>query len=113
VSDAYKQAIVDAHEDDVTTTYKMTGIPVSIIKPDFVELEQLKVKGIIGWMLRSNRFKRLARVLLSVKTMRNLKSAIHKQDRQSEFWMAGKSVAGVHKVLPVRDIVKQLMNEKV
>ncbi len=111
VSDAYKQAIVDAVEEDVTTTYKMTGIPVSIIKPDFVEMEQLKVKGIIGWMLRSNRFKRLARVLLSVKTMRRLKTAIHKTDKQSEYWMAGKSVAGVHKVLPVREIVKQLMDD--
>ena len=109
VSDAYKQAIVDAAEDDIALTEKMTGVPVSIIKPRGYRDERLKASGLLAWMLRSSRFKHLARMYLSIRSLMGLKKAIDADDRQSSYWQAGKSVAAVDSVEPVARIVERLV----
>ena len=112
VSDSYKQAIIDASEDDIALTEKMTGVPVSIIKPDAKQAHELRVSGLLAWMLKSNRFKHIARLYLTVKSMMGLKKAIGSNDEQSTYWQAGKSVAAVHEVLPVSRIIENLVNGK-
>lgn len=111
VSDAYKQAIVNADENDIALTEKMTGVPVSIIKPQLTSADQLKVKGVLAKMLRSKRFKHLARLFLSLRSLMKLKSAISSESNASEFWQAGKSVAGIQSILTVKQIIHQLMNK--
>lgn len=109
VSDSYKQAIIDASEDDIALTEKMTGVPVSIIKPDAKAAHELKATGLLAWMLKSSRFKHLARLYLTMKSIMGLKKAISSDDEQSTYWQAGKSVAAVNNVLPVSEIVKILV----
>jgi len=109
VSDSYKQAIVVANENDIALTEKMTGVPVSIIKPSTKTAGDLKAKGALGWMLRSARFKHLARLYLSLRSIMGLKKAINQSDVQSEYWQAGKSVQGIHDIQPVKQIIEQLM----
>jgi nitronate monooxygenase len=110
VSDSYKQAIVGANEQDIVLTEKMTGVPVSIIKPDSVSDGDLKVTGLLRWLLHSPRYKHLARVYLNLRSVIGLKKAIVKTDKQSSYWQAGKSVAGVHQIEPVKEVIKQLMS---
>ena len=112
VSDSYKQAIIDASEDDIALTEKMTGVPVSIIKPDASEAHQLKARGLLAWMLKSKRFKHLARLYLTMKSIIGLKKAIGSNDEQSTYWQAGKSVAAVNSILPVAEIIHSLVQEK-
>jgi nitronate monooxygenase len=109
VSEAYKQAIVRAGEDDIALTEKMTGVPVSIIRPHNFAENNLKASGLLAWMLRSARFKHLARMFLSIRSLMGLKKAIGASDEQSTYWQAGKSVAAVDSVKPVAAIVKELM----
>jgi nitronate monooxygenase len=109
VSDSYKQAIVDADAQDIALTEKMTGVPVSIIKPDNKNAGDLKAQGLVGWMLNSKRFKHLARIYLSLKSIIGLKKAIRKSDSQSEYWQAGKSVDGIQEILSVQQIIKNLV----
>lgn len=109
VSASYKQAIVDAGEDDIALTEKMTGVPVSIIKPSDQQAAGLKATGVLGWMLRSPRFKHLARLYLTMKSIIGLRKAINSEHQESTYWQAGRSVAGVQAVLPVREIVRRLM----
>lgn len=109
VSGSYKQAIVEAFEQDIALTEKMTGVPVSIIKPNDQNEQQLKASGPLAWMLRSNRFKHLARLYLSLRSLVGLKKAIRSNDQQSTYWQAGKSVAEIHEILPVRQIIKDLL----
>lgn len=110
VSDRYKQAIVEATEQDITLTEKMTGVPVSIIKPAAKNEQQFKAHGLLAWMLKSNRFKHVTRLLLSLRSIMNLKSVIDSNAKKSDYWQAGKSVAGIDKVLSVKQIIQQLMN---
>lgn len=112
VSDSYKQAIIDATEEDIALTEKMTGVPVSIIKPHAKQAHELKARGLLAWMLKSGRFKHLARLYLTIKSMMGLKKAIGSNDEQSTYWQAGKSVKAVHSVMPVAEIVQTLIKEK-
>lgn len=109
VSDSYKQAILRATEDDIVLTEKMTGIPVSIIKPDNLPEEQFKATGLLGWLLRSRRFKHLSRLYLTIKSMIGLKKAIKSDKAQSNYWQAGKSVEGINAIKSVDAIVKSLV----
>lgn len=111
VSDSYKQAIIKASDRDITLTEKMTGIPVSIIKPASKDEQEFKAHGILAWMLKSNRFKHLTRMLLSIRSIMNLKGVINNPSENSEYWQAGKSVAGIDEVLPVKQIILKLMNK--
>ncbi len=111
VSDGYKQAILDAGEQDIVLTEKMTGVPVSIIKPEYKTAADLQNRGLLGWMLKSQQFKHLARMWLSIKSLVGLKKAIKKNDAQSEYWQAGKSVAGIQQVTSVEQIIQQLVKQ--
>ncbi len=113
VGDAYKQAIINATENDITLTEKMTGVPVSIIKLSSDKDQQHELKGLLAWMLKSKKLKHLTRLFLSIKSIMNLKSVIDSDDKKSSYWQAGKSVAGIHEVLPVKKIIQQMMNKKV
>lgn len=111
VSDSYKQAIIDAGEADIALTEKMTGVPVSIIKPKDSNAQELRARGMLAWMLKSSRFKHLARIYLTMKSIMGLRKAIDSNDAESTYWQAGKSVAGIGTVKPVADIVRSLASK--
>lgn len=112
VSASYKQAIVNANEQDITLTEKMTGVPVSIIKPVSKNAQAFKAGGLLAWLLKSKRFKHLARMFLSIRSLIKLKASISSGNPKSEFWQAGKSVGSIKKVLSVQKIVDKLMTGK-
>ena len=111
VSDSYKQAIIDAGEKDIALTEKMTGVPVSIIKPKAQHEWTLKARGPLAWMLRSKRFKHLARIYLTMKSIMGLRKAIDQDKAESTYWQAGKSVAAIHEVKSVAEIVRTLVGQ--
>lgn len=109
VPEGYKQAIIDAGEQDITLTEKMTGVPVSIIRPSSKAGQSFKADGLLGWLLRSNRFRHLTRLLLGLRSIVSLKASINVSSASSESWQAGKSVAGIDRVLSVQQVVDRLM----
>ena len=111
VSDSYKKAIINADESDIALTEKMTGVPVSIIKPEMKSERDLKAQGVLGWMLQSHRFKHLARLYLSLRSIMGLKKAISDNAAESEYWQAGKSVDGIHSVVSVKQVVNELVSQ--
>jgi len=106
VSDAYKQAIVQAHAEDVCTTIKMTGVPVSVIRPGSGGGECPDRSRWLRPLLRHRRLRRWLRLMLSLKAARAMKHSIQKQ--QAEDWSAGKSVEPIDRVLPVAEIMREL-----
>jgi nitronate monooxygenase len=109
VSDAYKQAIIDASEQDIVLSQRLTGVPVSIIRPRQNGAEQLEVTGLLARMLQSPRFKHLARLWLTIRSAIRLKRAIRSSTEKSEYWQAGKSAGAIDGVLPVGEIVRRLV----
>jgi nitronate monooxygenase len=106
-SDAYKQAIVDSEESDITLTERLTGVPVSVINNDYIRGLGTKAGPIARWMLKGQRTKRWMRTFYALNSVRRLKSGLSKTNGAGEYWQAGKSVAGIHDVRPAGDIVRE------
>lgn len=110
VKDEYKQAILDAKEEDIVLTEKMTGVPVSIIKPEQKQAHDFQAKGLLGKMLVSKRFKHITRMYLTLKSAIHLKKSVNSASPQPDYWQAGKSVGAISKIKPVAQIINDLMS---
>lgn len=106
-SDPYKQAIVDADEDDIVHTERITGVPVAVIHTPYIEKMGLKAGPIARWMLRGRKRKHLMRTIYALKSLWQLKRASLDDTGSKDYWQAGKSVAGVEAVEPAGDIVRR------
>ena len=108
-SDEYKQAIIDAHAEDIVLTEKLTGVPVSVIRNEYVKRVGTKVSGVTRYLLGNPRTKHWARIFLALKSFRDLKS-IMKHKGRAGYWQAGKSADKVHGVVSVETLMAELMS---
>ena len=105
--DDYKQAIVDAKEEDIVWTNRLTGVPISVIRSEGYQQEN-------SWMMRkwlSSRWKHSARMflnLLSFTKLRRLEKGKGSTAKKKEFFSAGKSVETVHSVESATVIMARL-----
>jgi nitronate monooxygenase len=102
----YKQAVVDAHEEDIVLTERLTGVPVAVINTPYVQRLGLKAGPLARWMLRGRRTKKLMRTLYALRSARQLKRASLDERGSTEYWQAGRSVADVQEILPAGEIVR-------
>jgi len=106
-SEAYKQAIVDAEEDDIVLTERLTGVPVAVIRNAYID----KLGTRAGWfarqMLKGRKTKHWMRMIYGLSSVWRLKRSLMKSDVRTEYWQAGKSVAGIHDVRPAGQIVRE------
>ncbi|MEX2181950.1 MAG: nitronate monooxygenase [Gemmatimonadaceae bacterium] len=106
-SAAYKQAIVDAGEDDIVLTERLTGVPVAVIRNAYIERLGTKAGWFARWMLRGRRRKHWMRTFYALSSIRRLKRSLMKTDTRTEYWQAGRSVAGIHDIRPAGQIVRE------
>jgi nitronate monooxygenase len=106
-SDAYKQAIVNANEEDITLTERLTGVPVAVINSDHIRAMGTTAGPFARWMLRGHKTKHWMRTFYALISVRRLKAGLTKTNGDTEYWQAGKSVAGIHDVRPAGDIVRE------
>jgi nitronate monooxygenase len=105
-SEAYKQAIIAAGEDDIVLTERLTGVPVSVIRNAYVQKLGTRAGPFARWMLRGRRRKHWMRTLYTLNSLRRLRQSLSSADTSTDYWQAGKSVAGIHATLPAAQIVK-------
>ncbi len=103
----YKQAVVDAQEDDIVLTERITGVPVAVIKTPFVEKQGTKAGPIARWMLQGRRTKHWMRMIYSLQSLWKLKRSSLRSFSYKDYLQAGKSVAGVKAIEPAGDIVRR------
>ncbi len=106
-SDAYKKAIVDANESDITLTERLTGVPVAVINNDYIRRLGTKAGPIARWMLKGHKTKHWMRTLFGLNSVWRLKASLKKSSGKGEYWQAGKSVAGIHDIRPAGEIVRE------
>jgi len=104
-SDAYKNAIVLAKEQDIVLSERITGVPVSIIKTPYIERAGTKAGKIEKWLLQGHSTKHWMRTFYALRSLRQLKKSNLDPTGQLDYWQAGKSVSGIHNILPVADII--------
>ncbi len=106
-SDAYKQAIVDAGEDDVVLTERITGIPVAVLNTPYVRRTGLEAGPLARWLLRNPRTKHWMRGVYAMRSLWQLKNASLDATGRQDYWQAGKSVSGIGAIEPAGDIVRR------
>jgi nitronate monooxygenase len=106
-SDAYKQAIVDAVADDIVLTERLTGVPVAVIRNAYIDKLGTKAGPFARWMLSGRRRKHWMRTWYALNSVRRLKKSLMTSDVSTEYWQAGRSVAGIHEVKPAGEIVRE------
>ena len=94
----YKAAIVDAGEDDITWTNRLTGVPISVIRSPGFKQEN-------SWLIRKlleSRFKHTARMMLNANSFIRLRylsrSKSKNTAKKKKFYSAGKSVETVRSI---------------
>ncbi len=104
-SDAYKRAILDAAEDDVVLSEKLTGVPVSVLNTRYIRRMGLTAGPVARRLLRGSRTKHWMRLFYAVKSFWQLKRSL--TDEERELWQAGKSVAGISRIEGAGEVVRR------
>ncbi len=106
-SEIYKEAIVKADADDIVLSEKVTGVPVSIINTGYIKEQGTKPGAIASWLLKHPKGKHWMRMFYTIRSAFQLRKSSYDEEAKKEFWQAGKSVAGIHKIESAGDIVKR------
>lgn len=101
----YKQGIVDAGEDDIVLTERLTGVPVAVINTPYIRRIGTRAGPVARWLLRGRRTKRWMRTLYAARSVLDLKRSNARGDATRDYWQAGRSVAGIHAVEPVAHLL--------
>jgi nitronate monooxygenase len=104
----YKQAIVDAAADDIVLTERLTGVPVAVIRNQYIERIGIKAGPIARWMLRGRKTKHWMRTIYALMSLRKLKHSLRATRGRDDYWQAGRSVAGIDEVLPVAEVIRRM-----
>jgi len=105
--DDYKKAILDADEEDIVPTERVTGVPLAVINTPFIERMGTKAGPIGRFMLKGRRTKHWIRGWYSLRSAFRLKDASMKGATSADCWQAGKSVATITSVEPAGEIVRR------
>jgi nitronate monooxygenase len=106
-SPGYKQAIVDADASDVVLTERITGVPVAVLDTPRVRRLGTEVGPIARWMLRRRRTRHWMRAYYGLRSLWELKRGLHRDAPGRDYWLAGRSVAGVRAIEPAGAIVRR------
>ncbi len=101
----YKRAILDAQENDIVLTDKISGVPVSVIRTPYIERLGTHAGVLARYLLRNPKTKHWMRLFYTLQSVWTLKRASLKGLDYKDFFQAGKSVAGISAIQPVNEIV--------
>lgn len=105
VSNAYKQAIVDAEEKDIVWTNKIAGNNSSMIKTDDIMKGGLRTGPIITFMLKHDKLKKYARMYLMSRGLKKYNKAAF--DDSVKYWQAGKGVGSITSIKSVKEVIDE------
>ncbi|SVD90116.1 uncharacterized protein METZ01_LOCUS442970, partial [marine metagenome] len=104
----YKNAIIDAGEENITWTNRLTGVPISVIKSPGFKQEN-------SWLTRKllrSRFKHTTRMMLNANSFIRLKYLSRSKSKNTvkkkRFFSAGKSVETVCSIESATTIMRRL-----
>jgi nitronate monooxygenase len=80
---------------------------VAVIRNAYIERLGTKAGAFARWMLEGRRTKHWMRAWYTLSSVRRLKRSLLTDDTSTEYWQAGKSVAGIHEIKPAAQIVRE------
>lgn len=110
VSDAYKNAIVDSHMEDIVLTERISGTPCTIINTEFAKKIGTKQNWFERWMSKNPRTKKYFKMIIQRRGFTWLEDAV-KPGNYDNLWCAGQTVEMIHSIKPISQIVSDYENE--
>lgn len=107
--ESYKRAIVEAGEDQIVLTKRVTGVPLSVIRTPYVERVGTEAGPIAQFLLRQPRTRHAMRMLFNLQSVWRLKRSALQGLTSKDYWQAGKSVGGISSIEPAGQIVRRFM----
>lgn len=109
VSHEYKQACVDYSASDIVMTTKLSGTPCTIIRTPYVEKIGTEQNWLEKLLNKNKTLKKYAKMLTFYKGMKGLEKAAFSATYKT-LWCAGPSISYTKAILPVREVVKNLIS---
>ncbi|MDP6740259.1 MAG: nitronate monooxygenase [Planctomycetota bacterium] len=105
----YHRAIIDADEEDIVLTDKLSGVPCSVIKTPLVERLGTSAGPLASWLLRHPRTKHWMRTFYTLRSLRRLKRSSQRGLSYRDVFQAGKSAGTIHRVEPAGEVVRRFV----
>jgi nitronate monooxygenase len=105
-SPSYKKALLEAGEEDIVLTERLTGIPVAVLRTPYIEAMGTRVGPLSRFLLRWSPTKKWMRRRYMLRSLRRLGHPIG-EESPPEYWQAGRSVAGIDEILPAAEILRR------
>lgn len=107
VSDAYKQAVVDYHAQDVVLTTKLSGTPCTVIQTPYVKQIGTGQSLLEKILNKNKRLRKWVKMIVLKRGFRKLEKAAFGATYQT-VWCAGPAIEHVHEITTVKQVVKRL-----
>ncbi len=109
----YKQAILDASEDDIVLTERVTGVPIAVIRTPYIERIGTRIGPIARWLFRGRKTKHWMRTFYALRSLHKMKKDSVTGSGTGEYWQAGKSVHGIERIESAGGIVRRFKDAAV
>ncbi|KAB8030607.1 NAD(P)H-dependent flavin oxidoreductase [Fluviispira multicolorata] len=106
----YKNAILKATSQDIVLTEKISGVPVSVIKTEYIEKIGTKANPITKYLLKHKKMKHWMRLYYTLQAVWKLKRASLEGSGYKDYWQAGKSVDGCNSILTTKEVIDGMVS---
>ena len=109
VTDDYKQACVDYGADDIVMTERISGTPCTVINTPYVQKIGTKATWLENLLNKNKNLKKWVKMVRFSIGMKATENAAKKATYKT-VWVAGPSIEHTKEILPVKDIVANLVS---
>jgi nitronate monooxygenase len=109
VTNEYKQACVDYGAEDIVMTERISGTPCTVINTPYVQKIGTKSTWIENLLNKNKKLKKWVKMIRFSIGMNATKNAATKATYKT-VWVAGPSIEHTNAILPVKEIIKKLVN---
>ncbi|TXE17339.1 nitronate monooxygenase [Psychroserpens burtonensis] len=109
VTDEYKQACVDYGAEDIIMTERISGTPCTVINTPYVQKIGTKATWLETMLNKNKKLKKWVKMVRFSIGMKATENAAKKATYKT-VWVAGPSIAHTKEILPVKDIIDNLIS---
>ncbi len=111
VSDAYKQAIIEGQESDIILTKRISGVPMTVIKTNYIKTIGNERSWLERKLKKRKQTRRILRKALVNAGLTRFQHYVVGPDYQ-KVYCAGPSIAKVNKISSVKEVIQQITGAK-
>ncbi|HIP36562.1 MAG TPA: nitronate monooxygenase [Crocinitomix sp.] len=110
VSQAYKEACVKYNDKDIVMSTKISGTPCTVINTPYVQKIGTKQNWLERFLSKNKKLKKWIKMFTFLKGMKSVEKAAFSATYKT-VWVAGETIKYTKAIKPVKEIIKELVNE--